>query len=241
MASVTALLGAASRLAGAGRRGELAPAVDVSGGGEGLPADTTVLIGGDDPEVATDPVLAAWFARIVGLVAGDRLELGASARLGAHRVWPILTEGAGALDVTPLHDAIPAGSAWAVATRPERFFAQAADRLEARRDARGADWAARLRAPTGNLALLGRLVRTVAIALDVGSTGAVLRLRVTCASENAATQAAFALHGWRVRRGLGEGPGAAAFRASDLVRDSHRVELALPGDVATLTSLFGRG
>lgn len=241
MASVSALLGAATRLAGAGRRGELAPSVDVRGGADGLPADTTVLVGGDAPEVTDDPVVAAWFARIVGAVSGDGLDLGPAGCLGAHRVWPILTEGAGALDVTPLVGAIPAGSAWVVATRPERFFAQAADRLEARGDARGADWAARLRAPTGNLALLGKLVRTVAIALDIQPSGAALRLRVTCSSEASATQAAFALHGWRVRRGLAEGPGAAAFRASDLVRDAHRVELVLPGDVPTLTSLFGRG
>jgi len=69
---------------------------------------------------------------------------------------------------------------------------------------------------------------------------ACLRLRVTGTSELSATQAAVALHGWRVRRGLGDGPAASAFRASDLLRDAHRVELVLPGDVATLTSLFGR-
>ena len=241
MATVSSLLGAATRLAGAGRRGEISPSVDVRPGAEGLPAETTMLVGGEDPAIAQDPVLAGWFARIVGAVAGDTLDIAAVARLGDTPVWPILAEGEGALDTTALHGAVPAATAWVLALRPERFFAQAASKLEERGDSRGADWAARLRAPTGNLALLGKLVRTVAIALDLAGPTAALRLRVTCASDASATQAMLALHAWRVRRGLGDGPGAQAFRASDLVRDGTRVELTLPGDVVTLTSLFGRG
>ncbi len=241
MASVSALLGAASRLAGAGRQGPLSASVDVSRGAEGIPAETTMIVGGTDPAIGQDPVLAGWFARIVGAVSTDTLDIAAAARLGNVRVWPILAEGHGVLDVSLLVGAIPATSAWVVALRPERFFTQAAVRLEARGDARGADWAARLRAPKGNLALLGKLVRTAAIALEVGDgASASLRLRLTCPNDAAATQAVFALHGWRVRRGLADGPEGAVFRASDLVRDGARVELLLPGDVGTLTGLFGR-
>ncbi|MDP2315682.1 MAG: hypothetical protein Q8P41_22480 [Pseudomonadota bacterium] len=241
MSSVSALFGAATRLASAGRRGELARSVCVDGGAEGLPAETTMLIGGDDPGLAEDPVLAGWFARMVGAVTGRApLDLSAPGRLGGAPVWPILAEGGGHFDASALVNAIPRGTAWLVATRPERFFAQAASRLEARGDARGADWAARLRSPSGNLALLGRIVRTVGITLQVGDPGAsTLRLRVTCPDDNAARQAVFALHGWRERRGLGDGLDAAVFRASDLLREGRRVELVLPGELDTLIRLFG--
>ena len=241
MSSVSALFGAATRLANTGRRGELSPSVPVEGGAEGLSAETSMLIGGDDPALVADPVLAGWFARMVGAVSGKRtLELSAPGRLGGATVWPILSEEGGAFDAATLADAIPQGTAWLVATRPDRFFPQAAARLEARGDTRGADWAARLRTPTGNLALLGRIVRTVAITLQIAPTGpSALRLRVSCPDESAARQAAIALHAWRVRRGLGDGPDAAVFRASDLVRHATRVELVLPGEVDTLARLFG--
>ncbi len=243
MSSVSALLGAAARLASAGRRGELPPSVDVRLGAEGLPTDTTMLIGGDDPAMAEDPVLAAWFARIVGAVSGNApMDLSRPGRLGGVPVWPVLSEGSGRFDPAILADAIPVGTAWVVALRPERFFVQAAARLEARGDERGADWAARLRSPAGNIALLGRLVTTVAICLQVaeGDGPSWMRLRFTSPDEGAARQAVVALHAWRVRRGIADGPEGAAFRGSDLVRDGVRVELALPGDVATLTGLFGR-
>jgi hypothetical protein len=240
MSSVSALLGAATRLASAGRRGALAPSVDITGGAAGVPADTSVIVGGDDPALATDPVLAAWFARIVGAVSTPTFDVAAAGRLGRAPVWPILSEGGGHLDTAMLEGAIPAGTAWIAALRPDRFFAQAATRLEARGDARGADWAARLRSPTGNVALLGRLVSTAAITLSVGDPSAI-RLRVKCPDEAAGRQAALALHAWRVRRGLPDDPGGAVFRASDLVRDGARVELVLPGELNTVTRLFGRG
>jgi len=244
MASVSALFGAATRLAHAGRRGDVAPSVPVEGGAEGLAADTTMIIGGDDPALAADPVLVGWFARMVAAVSGTTaLDLSAPCRLGGAPAWPILTEGGGDFDAAALAGAIPRGTAWLAATRPERFFAQAAARLEARGDARGADWAARLRAPTGNLALLGRVVRTFAITLHVGEpptgVGSTLRLRVTCPDDMTARQAIVALHGWRVRRGLAESSDGAVFRASDLVRDGQRAELLLPGELDTLTRLFG--
>ncbi len=244
MSSVSALFGAATRLANAGRRGDVAPSVPVDSGAEGLPADTTMLIGGDDPALAYDPVLVGWLARMVAAVSGTtELDLAAPGRLGGAPAWPILTEGGGHFDAAALAGAIPRGTAWLVATRPERFFAQAATRLDARGDARGADWAARLRAPTGNLALLGRVVRTFAIALHVGEphtgAGSALRLRVTCPDDMTARQALVALHGWRVRRGLAESPEGAVFRASDLVRDGQRAELLLPGALDPLTRLFG--
>ena len=160
-------------------------------------------------------------------------------RLGGQAVWPILAEGGGDFAAHTLRDTIPRGAAWVVALRPERFFQQAADRLEARGDERGADWAARLRSPSGNLALVGRLVRVVAISLGV-EPSAVLRMRLTCNDETAAVQATIAMQAWRVRRSLGEGPAAQCFAASSLVRDGARVELSLPGDVDTLTTLFGR-
>ncbi|MFN7143126.1 MAG: hypothetical protein ACK4YP_05075 [Myxococcota bacterium] len=245
MSSVSALFGAATRLASAGRRGDLSPSVDVSAGAQGLPAQTTMIVGGEDPALAKDPVLAAWFARIVGMITSDTFDVADAGRLGNKPVWPILAEGEGTLDTAALVGAVPSATAWVVALHPERFFLQAATRLEARGDARGADWAARLRTPTGNLALLGRVVRTVAIALQVGPSagnagGSVLRMRVTCPDEGSARQAVVALHGWRVRRGMADGPEGAAFRASDLVRNGTRVELSLPGDVTTLTGLFGR-
>lgn len=242
MSSVSALFGAATRLASAGRRGALAPSVDVQGGADGLPADTTLFVGGEDAALAEDPVIVGWLGRMVGAIVGKGpLELSVPARLGDAAAWAILAEGDDSgFDAHALSGAIPHGTSWLVATRPDRFFPQAAARLEARGDARGADWAARLRTPTGNLALLGRIVRTAAIALQLGNGGpGALRLRVSCPDPNAARQAILALHAWRVRRGMGEGPDAAVFRASDLVREGHRVELVLPGDLDTLTRLFG--
>lgn len=238
MTPFSALFGAASRLAATARGARLAPSVDVSAGAEGVAAETTVLIGGEDPKIGADPVFAAWFARLVGAVSGD-LDLSRPGRLGGQAVWPILTEGGGDFAAGALAEAIPRGAAWVVALRPERFFHQAADRLEARGDERGADWAARLRSPTGNLALVGRLVRVVAIALEVGSP-AVLRMRLSCNDEAAAIQATIALQAWRVRRSLGEGAGAQAFASATLVREGTRVEMSLPGEVDTLTTLFGR-
>jgi hypothetical protein len=240
MSSVSALFGAATRLASAGRRGNLHPSVSVEGGAEGVPASTTLLVGGEDPGLAADPVLAGWFARMTGMLSGrDTIDLPEPGRLGGAPVWPILGHGEGSFDATLLAGAIPVGAAWVAALHPDRFFAQAAERLDARGDSRGAEWAARLRTPTGNLALLGRLVTTMAISLDT-SGAPVLRLRIGCPDEGAARQALLALHAWRVRRGMGDGAAGAAFRGSDLVRADRRVELSLWGDLSTLIGLFGR-
>jgi hypothetical protein len=243
MSSVSALFGAASRLAVPGRRGELAPSVNIAGGVEGVPAQTTMLAGADDPALAQDPLLAGWFDRVVGMLSGGSLDLSAPGRVGNAAVWPVLGEGEGDFDAAVLSGAIPVGTVWVAALHPERFFVQAADRLEALGDTRGVEWAARLRTPTGNLALLGRVVRTMAIALDAppgGTAPGVLRLRVGCPDEGAAKQAMLLLHAWRIRRGLAEGAAAQLFRASDLVRADSRVELTLVGDPPLLVGLFGR-
>jgi hypothetical protein len=244
MSSVSALFGAATRRAAVAAfsgRGALAPSVPVDSGADGLPADTTLFIGGEDASLAEDPLVLAWFGRMVGAIVGKApLDLSTPGRLGDTAVWPILAEGGGVFDAEGLAGAIPHGTSWLVATRPDRFFVQAAARLDARGDARGADWAARLRSPTGNLALLGRIVRTFAIALQVSNGGpSALRLRVSCPDPNAARQAVLALHAWRVRRGMGESADASVFRGSDLVREGHRVELVLPGELDALTRLFG--
>lgn len=246
MSSVSALFGAASRLASlaawnGGNRSDLAPSVALTGPVEGLPAHTSLLIGGEHPGVVHDPVIAGWLVRMVGAIVGKApLDLSVPGRLGDAPVWAILTDGGGLFDATVLVGSVPVGTAWLVATGPDLFFAQAAGRLEERGDARGAEWAARLRAPTGNLALLGRIVRTFAIALHIDDNGGcALRLRVTTPDAYAARQALLALHAWRVRRGMGGDADAAVFRASRLVRDGHRVELVLPGELDVLARLFG--
>jgi hypothetical protein len=68
-------------------------------------------------------------------------------------LWPVLTEGDGAFDPTPLRDAIPRGAAWFAALHPRRFFRQAADRLEAAGSPRAARWSGQLRQPSGQLLL----------------------------------------------------------------------------------------
>ncbi len=258
MSSVSALLRAASRLARAGRAGALAPSVDTEGGAEGLPARVTLLAGGADARVAADPLLAGWFARVVGALSGrDTLELATPGRLGRSAAWPLLgadrerldtetldPEGRDAqgLDARVLEGAVPAGSAWIVAFHPDRFFDQAAARLDARGDERGAEWAARLRSPAGNIARLGALVHAIAVSLDLphaDNPHGVLRLRLTCPDAGAARQTTLLLHGWRIRRGLGDGADAAVFRASDLVRADAQAELTLPGEIQVLTTLFG--
>lgn len=234
MSPLNTLRQAAASLAG--ERRSLGPAV---AWGEtlfhDLPADTTAVAGGDVTELAREPALRAWLEDVTGWMTGSATLLDeAPAQRGDACIWALLSEGPPPFDPAALGGAVPRGAAWVAALRPDRFFAQAADRLEQAGHERGARWAARLRAPEGNLGVIRRNVETVALSL--GPTA--LRLRIGFVDGTAARQGVVLLHGWRLRRAMGEGTAAEAFRTAEVVREGTRVEMRVNAPFETLLTLF---
>ena len=200
-----------------------------------VPADTTGLLGGRDP---ADPRAQAWLEAVAAWLApGEALDARPSAAHAGWRLWPLLGSGAPGFSAERLHLAVPAGDAWLAALRPDLFFAQAAERLEAAGGDQAERWAGRLRQPTGNLAIIGRLVQTFALSLDLGSPSA-LRLRVGCADTPSAVQASMLLHAWRGRRGAGADAIATAFADATVHRVGTRVEMTFPGTPDVVTRLI---
>ena len=238
MLPIHALRHAAGSLAGDGK--DLGPSVAFGEGLlAGIPASTSALAGTDEAVVDAHPGLLSWVADIAAWLTGEaNVDLSRPRLHAGLALWPLLSEGGGDFDARPLEGAVPRGAAWVVAMRPEHFFAQAAERLERSGDARAVAWSARLRAPTGNLAILERLVRTFAISLDPAG---VLRLRVGCPNSGTARRAFLLLHGWRLRRAAGDGAVAQAFAGADLVRHDARVQMSFSGDPEVLARLFKRG
>lgn len=208
---------------------------------EGIPADTTALAGADAALLADRPEVHTWLARTAGWIGGDATWLDDPVLHGRLALWPLLsTARAGRFDPSALEGGVPAGAAWIVAMEPARFFQQAADHLEVHGGERGMRLAARLRAPSGNLALVGRLVETAAIALEADRGHGTLRLRVVSPDPGAARQTLLLLQGWRMRRSLADAADAHVFAHARVGRTGSRVEMALSGDLRVVAGLFAR-
>jgi hypothetical protein len=245
MTTLRALRHAATALTGAGRREggrDLAPSVDLGPTPlPGVPAETTALAGGDADAVAQRPELAAWLSGIASWLTGARdIDLARPVRHGRFSLWPLLAEGDHPFDPARLSGVVPEGAAWLAARDPARFFAQAADRLDDVGLERGSQWAARLRQPEGNVALVGRIVESVGLAMDADDVTAALRLRVTCPDAATARQTQFLLHGWRMRKAIVDNAAGRVFAASEIVREGVRVEMVLPGETGVIVGLFAR-
>lgn len=208
---------------------------------DGIPADTTALAGANAALLADRPEVRAWLARIAEWIAGDATRLDAPVRHGPLALWPLLSVGrAGHFDPATLDGGVPVGTAWIAALEPMRFFQQAADHLEVHGGERGMRLAARLRAPSGNLALVGRLVDTVAVSLETSRAQATLRLRVVSPDNGSARQTLLLLQGWRMRRSLADAADAPVFAHARMGRAGNRVEMAVTGDAHVVVGLFGR-
>ncbi|MFZ5480753.1 MAG: hypothetical protein ACOZNI_28595 [Myxococcota bacterium] len=243
MTPLRALRHAATALSGAAHGGrEMAPSVDLGTQAlASIPTETTALAGGDAEALAQRPELGAWLTGIASWLTGaEEIDLSRPVPHGRLSLWPLLAEGDGPFDPARLGGVVPEGSVWLAARDAQRFFSQAAERLELVGTERAATWASRLRAPEGNVALVGRIVDAVGLAMDGDEQWAALRLRVTCPDAATARQTQFLLHGWRMRKALADSPAGRVFAASEIVRDGVRVEMAMPGETGVIVGLFAR-
>lgn len=202
----------------------------------GVAADTTAFAGAR-LDLAHAAEVREWIGGVAGWLFGeDEVADGPPVVQAGHALWPLLGDPGGQFDASRLADVVPAGAAWIVAVDPPRFFGQAAQKLERRGTERAHQLAARLRQPTGNLALAGRLVDTVALTLDADLAG--LRMRLGCADSAGARQAQLVLQGWRLRRSLAESPTAPLFHDATVARAGTRVEMVFRGESALVRRVF---
>ncbi len=138
-----------------------------------------------------------------------------------------------------IEGAVPEGSAWLVALEPERFFAQAAERLESAGGPRAERLAGRLRQPSGNLAMLARMVSSAALSIAFTDGGAAsLRLRVVAPDLTGAVQASVLLHAWRARRAGRQDADAPTLARAGVHRRATRVEVSFSGTPAEMARLI---
>jgi hypothetical protein len=220
--------------------GGLGPAVTLGDACTALPRHTTALLGAA-AHAADQAEVQGWLRAVASWLGGGAppSTLGAPVRDGELHVWALLAEGSPGFDPSALSDAVPEGTAWFAALEPERFFAQAAERLGAAGGERAERLAGRLRQPSGELALVSRMVTTVALSLDLAaSPSAALVLRVGCSDLAASVQASVLLHAWRARRALGTDAAATAFAGAEVRRGGTRVEVAFQGTADAMGRLF---
>jgi hypothetical protein len=204
-----------------------------------LPDDATALLGAHLDAIG-DGRARDWLTRVAGWLTGTpQVDLDHPVQVGRHALWVLLGTGNDGFSSQRLEGAVPEGSAWLVALEPERFFAQAADRLEAAGGPRAERLAGRLRQPTGNLAMLARMVSSAALSLELSDPAtASLRLRVVAPDLTGAVQASVLLHAWRARRAGREDEDAQSFARASVHRRGARVEVAFTGTAAEMSRLI---
>jgi hypothetical protein len=204
-----------------------------------VPDDATALLGAHLDAVG-DARARDWLTRVAAWLTGTpQVDLDHPVQVGQHALWALLGTGNDGFSSQRLAGAVPEGSAWLVALEPERFLAQAAERLEAAGGPRAERLAGRLRQPTGNLAMLARMVSSAALSLELSDPGAAsLRLRVVAPDLTGAVQASVLLHAWRARRAGRTDEDAPTFARASVHRRATRVEVTFTGTPAEVARLI---